>query len=248
MPNTIIIGTQKSGTSALFHYLSSQDGVRVSNIKEVHYFDENFDKGLWWYRRHFPFVEKCAKVILEATPHYSFYEPAAQRIAGLLPKSKLILLLRNPVDRAYSHYQMAKSEGYETSGSFEEALARESQRLSMSNDSQQPSDQEIFRRDFSYVERGKYVEQVQRFLNHFDRRNLLVVDSDSLFRNPMKELVVVHGFLGIEAAKFPTFEKRNAGRYSPVRPDTYSRLSSYFRPYNEQLSELLNQEFDWNDR
>ena len=138
MPDFIIIGTQKGGTTSLYRYLIDHPNIAPIYIKEPHYFDIHFHKGIGWYRSHFPtavekyyarHVEKHDLITGEASPYYLFHPRAPQRVAKTLPKAKLIILLRNPVDRAYSQYQhQLRQPGVEPL-SFEEAIAYEEKRL-----------------------------------------------------------------------------------------------------------------------
>ena len=138
MPDFIIIGTQKGGTTSLYRYLIEHPCVAPIYIKEPHFFDIYFYKGLQWYRAHFPtavekyyarHIQKHDLITGEASPYYLFHPQAARRVAKTLPKARLIVLLRNPIDRAYSQYQhQTRQDGVEPL-TFEEALECEEKRL-----------------------------------------------------------------------------------------------------------------------
>src|SRR5690348_1015601 len=136
LPDFLIIGTQRGGTTSLYHYLQAHPCIGPASTKEVHFFDMRFHKGLAWYRGHFPSridqyaVEQAhghSLVTGEATALYLFHPHAPKRVAEALPSVKLIVLLRNPVNRALSHYYHAVKHGQETL-SFEEAIQGEEQR------------------------------------------------------------------------------------------------------------------------
>ena len=133
MPDFLIIGTQRGGTTSLYNYLLARPQIAAATRKEVHFFDNNFHRGIPWYRAHFPSLIQgdMAETIRgqrfitgEASPYYLFHPHAPARAALVVPKAKLIVLLRNPVDRAYSHYCRMVKKGRETL-SFEDALAQE---------------------------------------------------------------------------------------------------------------------------
>jgi len=126
-PSFLIIGTQKGGTSSLHHYLSRNNSVRMAIKKEVHFFDSYFGKGLAWYLAHFA-RRKDAVITGEASPSYLMHPLVPRRVHGAFPQMRLIALLRNPVDRAYSHYQMNVRKGIEAL-SFEDAVEQEPSRL-----------------------------------------------------------------------------------------------------------------------
>jgi len=139
MPDFLIIGAQRCGTTSLFNYLSQHPDIYPSFPKEVHYFSNYYKKGTAWYRSHFPLTwqKKYRELVQgrkfmtgEATPYYFSHPHAPRRIFNALPKVRLFLLLRNPVDRAFSHYQYEVKMGIE-SLSFEEAIDKEEDRLSM---------------------------------------------------------------------------------------------------------------------
>ena len=106
-PDFIIIGVQKGGTTSLFNYLSQHPQISLSRVKEVHYFDVGYQFGVEWYQQFFPLEkDRHGKLVGEASPYYIFHPLAAQRIKQDLPSIKIIILLRNPIVRAYSNFQM----------------------------------------------------------------------------------------------------------------------------------------------
>ena len=161
LPNFIVIGAMRAGTTSLARYLTRNNDVYMAPVKEVHFFDRSFDKGLGWYQDHFLSGPQHSAVG-EATPNYVHDKLAMERIAQTIPDVKLLMLLRNPVDRAYSHYWHNRSRAKE-SLSFEEAIAEEPKRLSTSD-----ADRTIY----SYVDRGRYLDQLRRVLTLFPRDSL----------------------------------------------------------------------------
>ena len=177
LPTFIIAGAQKSGTTTLHHYLSMHDVVYVPpHLQELHFFDieENFKKGVEWYRGHFVGVEREHIAVGQTSPLYIYEPRAPSRIARLLPSVRLIFILRNPVDRAYSHYWHQLRKGRETL-TFEEALQQEPARIAQGFHE---------RRHFSYADRGRYARQLGRYLRYFPREQLLVLLTEDLAQGP----------------------------------------------------------------
>lgn len=129
LPNFIIIGAQKGGTSSMFSYLKQHPQLQLPDIKEIHFFDNNYQKGSTWYKSHFPLIIVKNKLTGEASPYYLFHPHVPQRVIQLCPKVKLIVMLRNPADRAYSHYMMQNKRKIDPLPTFEEAIDAEESRL-----------------------------------------------------------------------------------------------------------------------
>jgi hypothetical protein len=232
LPDFVIIGAQKGGTSFLYYLLTRHPLVEPAARKELHFFDEpeHFDNGAEWYRRCFPRLSSKdgqRSITGEATPYYLFDPPVAKRMAEIVPKARLIALLRNPIDRAYSHYQMQVKRGTEPR-TFEEAIE------------QQHS---------SYVSRGIYVDQLLRWFEFFSKEQMLILKSEDFFERPVETLKVVLTFLDLpdwqpEASELQL--RRHTGTYKlKMDPSTRRRLEAYFEPYNQRLYECLDVDFGW---
>jgi sulfotransferase family protein len=231
LPDFVIIGAQKGGTSFLYHLLTRHPLVEPAARKELHFFDnpELFDHGDEWYRRCFPRLsaEDGQKSITgEATPYYLFDPPVAKRMAEIVPKARLIALLRNPIDRAYSHYQMQVKRGTEPR-TFEEAMEQHS----------------------SYMSRGIYVDQLLRWFEFFGKEQMLILKSEDFFARPLETLKVVLTFLDLpdwqpEASELQ--QRRHSGTYKQkMDPSTRQQLEAYFEPHNQRLYECLDIDFGW---
>jgi hypothetical protein len=249
LPSVLIIGAQKSGTTSLFNYLVRHPDVLPSLRKEVHYFDFNYDRGLKWYRAHFPYTRQLrgGTLTLDASPYYQVHPLVPQRAAELLPGVKLVALLRNPVDRALSHYQHEVRGGRETL-SFAEAIEKEPERLAGEEKRLRgdPSYYSYNHHRYSYMQRGLYVEQLRRWVEHFPRSQLLVLQAESLFRAPAEVTGEVYRFLGLAPHKLELkkpFVQVGYDRQMPA--DLRSKLVNYFEPYNRELFQWLGQEYDW---
>jgi hypothetical protein len=250
LPSALIIGAQKSGTTSLFNYLVQHPDVLPPLSKEIHYFDLQYDRGVGWYRGRFPYryqLRRGGALTLDASPYYLVHPLVPQRAARLLPQVKLIALLRNPVDRARSHYQHEVRGGRE-SLSFAEALEREPERLAGEEERLQ-SDPHYYSYNhhrYSYLRRGLYLEQLRRWVEYFPRSQLLVLQSEWLFRDPAAAMAAVHDFLGLGRHRLERYQPFYEGKYERAMPEELGkRLSTYFEPHNAELFRWLGEEFDW---
>jgi hypothetical protein len=249
LPSVLIIGAQKGGTTSLFNYLVRHPDVLAPLTKEIHYFDLHYARGVLWYRGRFPFGHRLrhGALTLDASPYYLAHPLAAERAARLLPEVRLIALLRNPVDRALSHYQHEVRGGRE-SLSFAEAIEREPERLAgeeerLLND---PGYYSFNHHRYSYTDRGLYLKQLRRWMAHFPRSRLLVLQSERLFRDPAAADATVQSFLGLRPHRLLRYEPFYQGTYGRAIPaDLRARLVELFEPHNRQLYQWLGEEFDW---
>jgi len=244
-PEFLIIGTERGGTTSLHTYLMENQKIARALRKEIHYFDQNYNKGWTWYLSHFP-NRKNDIISGEASPHYYFFQEAAARIANDLPNVKIIVLLRNPIDRAYSHYQHEVANGYEKL-SFKNAISRE---YNISDGTLQPFDLRsagIFQYvHFSYLSKGLYVTHLKSWLAEIPRERFLFLKSEDFFRNPGAVLSQVLNFLGLPPTDRSSFRTYNEGEYEPLGSNLRSELVDFYTPYNDELSKLLNMDLrDW---
>ncbi len=257
LPNYLILGTQKGGTTSVYEYLNRHPQVVPSKKREVHFFDLSFHRGIKEYRRYFPLrrtirkrEQALGKPVLtgESSPYYLFHPHCPQRIREALPEAKLIVVLRNPVDRAYSHYTHNRRKGRE-SRSFAEAVREELDRFPaeakrLMEDLHAESE---FHRHYSYVHRGFYAEQIKRYLKHFPAVALLAIRSEDLFEQPRKTMDRICAFLRIEPMPEDTvFTAHNRQDYdSGIDPETRKELRNLYAPHNANLKTLLGAEFSW---
>jgi Sulfotransferase domain len=185
------------------------------------------------------------QVVGESSPYYMFHPLAPARIAERLPDVKLIVLLRDPVDRAYSHYQHMRFEGLERCDTFEEALDREAARLEGEVEKilTQPGYESYHHRHHAYTTRGVYAEQIEHLQSLFPPDRLLVLD---FLADPSAGLQAVLSFLGLGPFEAPIdLKAHNAGRYADMEAGTRERLVAFFAPHNERLYGLLGVDFGW---
>ncbi len=246
LPNCIIAGAQKAGTTSLFDYLGGHPQCARSYTKEVHYFDDAHERGESWYRKHFPLAGQ-KRIVFESSPYYMFDPRVPRRVHSLLPNVKLIFLLRNPINRAYSHYQHSVRRGHEPLP-FEEALEIEQERVA--GEQQRLLDDPGLRSDshrwYSYATRGHYAVQLEAWLKCFSREQVFIVQAERLFKRPDAAFAEVLDFLELDQWQPADFGSHNRGRYSePMSPAAVARLREEFREPNERLFELLGARFEW---
>lgn len=255
LPDVLIIGASKSGTTSLFRYLSQHPDFYPPMIKEIHYFDINFHEKIRWYRAHFP--TKATRNIVrkifnrpfcsgEATPYYLYHPHAPERASQVVPNAKLIVMLRNPIERAFSDYQHTKRDGFEPLG-FMEAIEEEQERLS--EEIKQLQANEFYyskgHQKFSYLSRGIYVDQLQSWMTYYSDSQFLIIKSEDFFKNPKKIMQTVFRYLRLpdfENLQFPVF---NQNIYSAMDEKTRNYLSKFFRPHNKKLYDLIGRTLGW---
>jgi sulfotransferase family protein len=217
LPTFLIIGAMRSGTSTLARTVAQHPQVFLPRGKEVHFFDHHFDRGVDWYRTWFQGAGSVPAVG-EATPTYLYNDKARHRMAEILPDSRLIAILRNPVDRAYSHYWHNCRRGREPL-SFQEALAVEQRRLAEAPQAR--------RGRYAYMDRGRYLRQLLAVVDLYPRGALLVLILEEFSRDPVKGLREVWRFLGVDEAFVPRRPKghmNRARRYWSLRLHRHLRM------------------------
>jgi hypothetical protein len=240
LPDFVIVGAQRSGTTTLYHYLAQHPQVRAPLRKEIQFLSLDWERGIPWYRRHFPLVEPGQQTF-EASPYYLFHPAVPVRAAAALPDARFIALVREPVARTVSHYQHNKATGVERM-TIERALDLEPARLAGDPDGRN-------HRLFSYVGRGLYAEQISRWRAAVGDR-LLVLLSEDFFDAPRRTFAQVLGFLGLEAWQPASFSVHGPRR-SPAEPIPEGfrrRLQERFAAPNRELTELLGRDLSrWFD-
>lgn len=256
LPDFLIIGVQRAGTTSLYRYLTQHPAVRpIVLTKGAHYFDTNYHEGIDWYRAFFP--TRWRKALIErrlgtrmltgeGSPYYVFHPLAPHRIKEVLPDVKLILMLRDPVERAYSHYHHEVARGFETL-SFEEAIRCEPQRLAGERERMiaDPTYNSFEYQHHSYLARGRYLEQILTWHALFPPEQLLILKSEEFFAEPEAGFDRVLRFLGLPPWRPRKFERFNARRYAPMDPGTRRELIRHFAEPNRALAEYLGTELGW---
>lgn len=206
LPNFICLGVQKGGTTTLQKLLEKHPSIFLPAGKELHFFSLYYSKGPAWYEEHFAPAgpRQCCG---EITPYYLFHPQAPKRVKELLPQVRLIVLLRDPVERAISQYFHSRRLGFETLN-IEEAFAVESRRLLGADDQLLLKDGiHKSHQEHSYISRSRYEKQVPRWLNLFSENQLLVLRSEDFFHSPEYVWEKVLKFLELSEYKFPDLDQ-----------------------------------------
>lgn len=238
-PAFLIAGAQKAGTTYLYQELCAHPHVMPALTKEIHYFDINYRRGLDWYLGFFPRASKLAmgRISGEASPDYLVHPLAAGRIAHDLPDTKVIILLRDPVKRAFSQFLHERRLGYEPVSSFQEALDLEDERTAgeLERSARDPDYVSYALSHYTYRLRGCYLPQVARFVDALGRDRLMVMRSEALYANPIESTLKVQHFLGLEPWR-PNRPGANDMKSSGVIPaDAAAELREYFAPHEKAL-------------
>lgn len=255
LPDFLIIGAQKAGTTALYAYVRWHPEIMGPSWKEVSFFDRHFRGGERWYRASFPARPRQWLTmqrngswprVCEASPSYIFHPLAPGRVAGLMPRVRLIAILRNPVDRAYSHYHHEVALGREQLA-FEDALDQEGERMrgEIERMIREPSYFSEPWWNHTYLARGRYAEQLERWLAVFPREQLLVLFAEELLRDPSETYACVLEFVGVRPHELRSYPRIFARDYPAMSAATRAQLEAYFEEPNRQLRALLGRELPW---
>ena len=249
LPDFLVIGAQRSGTTTLYDLLVQHPLVRAARTKEVHYFDLHHEDGPDWYRSNFPFHRGTGPrrwQTGEASPFYLYHPLAPDRAAAELPEARLLAVLRNPVDRAFSHYQHERAKGREPL-SFAEAIGHEDARIASgwrrASSGAPATDRAL--RSYSYLSRSDYATQVARWLAAYPAEQLLVLQSEQMFADPAAEMAKVYDFLGLPAYPELACRHLNERSYPPMDPGLRAELNARFAESNRALAALIGRELDW---
>lgn len=255
LPDYLIVGGKRTGSTTLARNLAADDDVlslfpQREDLKGTYYFDVNYGEGARWYRSHFPTESTRKKsagalgrpvTVGEASPYYLQHPHAAQRAAQLVPEAKIICVVREPVERAYSHYRERVRQGIEPLATFEAAVAAEPTRLDgewerMINDPTYVSWNHL---NFAYTGQSLYVDAVQRWIDAFSPAQVLVLNSASLFTETTAILSRVRGFLGLsgESAAEPRHFNNNPGL--PISDELRYSLNEIFSEDQRSLVPFL---------
>jgi hypothetical protein len=252
-PSFIIVGAQRAGTTTLYRVLSEHPSVaRPTVSKGTGYFDVVYHRGLRWYLGHFPLRwparrrHGSAVATFESSGYYLFHPLAASRMARDLPGVRVVVMVRDPVERAYSAHRHELARGYETEP-FEVALELEAERTAGEVEKiiADPSYQSFEHRHHSYLARSRYSEQIDRFLDELGPDRVYVVDADAFFEQPQEEFERLGSWLGLPAWRPEQVEQWNARPRTPMPPELRERLERYFEPFDARLAEQMGRTPSW---
>ena len=269
-PDFLIIGAMKGGTTSLFHYLSQHSKILVPEYKEPAFFAWHNDKGYDWYLSKFPKKEdKGDKLTFEATALYLYMEDSPSRIKKYLPNVKLIAILRNPTERAYSHWNFYHESDYVNENEYRLTNLKDTR--SFEKAVQAELNGKVRSDAHTYLKNGYYYEQVKRYCSLFDKENLLILDFSELKNDISSLMSKICSFLEIEN-EFGSVNYNNENKkYVAVAEDNnndnknigfarfntnkskkkmsaslFNELSNHFKEKNKGLNELVDINFEWN--
>jgi hypothetical protein len=256
LPGFLIVGAQRGGTTSMYRTLDQHPAILKAVLhKGVHYFDTGYDHSLGWYQGHFPLRARAARarratgdvpLTFESSPYYMFHPLAAGRISRDLPGVKLLVLVRDPVERAYSAHAHELARGYETEP-FERALELEDERLAGEAERivSEPGYLSHSHQHHAYLTRGLYADQLERLGRAVGRDRVHVVDSGRFFTEPEPVYDGVLDFLGLRRHGYPVFERHNARPRSPMPETLRARLNEHFAAPDERLASWLGHPPSW---
>jgi len=255
-PSFLIVGAQRCGTTSMSRILDEHPAVFGSLLnEEVHYFDLSYQPGMGWYRSHFALSARARRaaaavrapaMTFESSPYYMFHPLAPARIARDMPGVKLLVLLRDPVERAYSGHSHEMAHGFETEP-FERALELESLRLDGEAERivADPGYKSFSHQHHAYRVRGEYAEQLETLERLFGRERMHVIESGDFFSKPEAAYDGVIAFLGLPNCGYPSFKRRNARPRAPMAESVRKALEEHYRPHDERLAAWLGREPSW---
>ena len=240
LPDFVVIGGIRCGTSSIFNYLAAHQEVAVSTRKELHYFDRHYDRGSSWYRSWFPARWEGARLTGEATPSYLMNLDAPERAYETIPDAKFVVMLRDPVDRAISHFNLRMQKGHEECATLAEALEDESNRVGIVSNSHR-----LGHNLDCYFLQGEYVRGLEWWFRYFDPEQFCILTSEALFENPATTYTKILDFLDIGKTQFPDFVVHNAAPEHESDNQTAELLRQRYMPANQKLYDLIGTDLGW---
>ena len=258
-PSFLICGGQRCGTTSLYRALAAHPVVLKAVLhKGVHYFDTSYRRGMAWYRGHFPLQRHADKLsdrygvparTFESSPYYMYHPQAAARIARDLPYAKIVILVRDPVERAYSQHAHEVARGFEPELDFGNALALEPARLHRQEErlTQDPEYYSFAHQHHAYRARGQYARYLGVMAQHVGRERIHVVESERFFAEPEQTYDQVLEFLGLPVnLGRPPFERHNARpRAADMAPAIRADLTEYYGSHDDALANWLGRTPIW---
>ncbi|GAB4529360.1 MAG: hypothetical protein Tsb0014_11220 [Pleurocapsa sp.] len=242
-PDFIIMGAEKCGTSSLHNYLSYHPQILLPHKKEINFFRKNFDLGIDWYLSQFPTITDLPDFITgESTPNYLRFPLVAKRIKEYFPQTKLILLLRNPVDRAISWHYHKVNTGL-AKGDFAQTMEIEIKKLE--NFTEKDFIKTTYKNPDNIMS-SIYIYKIKAWFEFFARDSFLILKSEDLYDNPSHVMSQVFNFLNLPNHELSEYHQINVGSYNAVNPQIRKTLADYFKPYNRELEDYLQMQFNWN--
>jgi len=251
LPDFIVIGFGKAGTTTLYHYLGEHPCIMKSSHDHLGFFDSNFELGLNFYKSFFPTQSTKNKILkkhgkfltYDVTASYIKSPLCAERIFKTLPKIKLIIICRNPVDVAYSYFNSFTSLPKELS--FEEAIKNEIE--THEAEIKKSKNYPLNLLEKSFLARGIYAEQLKIWPELFPKNQLLFIKTENLEKDPIMTFNEIFDFLDLPKFTITNFEKQNVGKYAPMKKETRNILIDFYKPHYQKFQKLINNKFGWDE-
>ena len=248
LPDFLVLGVHKSGTSTLYNELVKHPNILSAADKEIHYFNAYFGSESW-YRSNFPTKKEMEKgkngksITGEATAQYLFHPLVPKRVHNLLPNIEFLVVLRNPVERAFSHYNNNIRKGIEPLP-FKDALQKRKNDLKEAEKMVREGDLQAnrFFERYSYLEKGKYVEQFERWFEFFPKEKFFVFQTTEFQQNTWNK---IFDFLNVSHLNIKDTPKLGKYDYSPIDAETKEWLNEFYKPYNEKLEKMFKIKLNW---
>ena len=258
LPDFYIAGVERAGTTTMYDYLQKHPDICPPITKEIGFFNKLYNmRNLNWYRSRFPTLMSRfagrkffhnAGLTYDSTVYYFTHPHVPTRIHTVTPNAKFIFMFRNPVYRAYSAYHMHRRYQGESISSFEQAIDLEPQRILGEYDlmKKNKSYYSWNYQFYAYCDVGIYVKHLKHWIEKFDKKQMLFLQSEQMERDPDSFYKKVTEFLGIKTVQYDTYSKENKGVYKDdMNSETKKRLSEFFAPYNEELYSIIDERYDW---
>ncbi|MBV9092843.1 MAG: sulfotransferase domain-containing protein [Streptosporangiaceae bacterium] len=259
-PDFVIIGAKRGGSTSLYNYMLEHPNIVPlfpgrQHIKGPHYYDTQYARGLAWYRSYFP-IEVCGRHLArpklrpalcgEASPYYLFHPLAAERLARDHPHVRIIAVLRDPVERAYSHFKERTHHRGE-SLSFEDALDAEADRLRGEEERiiAEPGYLSAEHENHSYLAQGRYLDMLPRWFKFFPREQIHIAVSEEFYADPDRHVNEVWTFLGLPPCRLASQVRYNYMPAPKMAPETRRRLQQSVAEHNRDLADLLGRPLPW---
>lgn len=248
LPDFFVVGVVRSGTTSLYYYLDQHPCVMKSAYDELGFFDSNFDLGWNWYKSLFPTIMQKKKIekrngkflTFDDTPFYVYNSTVVKRIKRDFPDAKIIVIFRNPIDRAYSNYFLGVNGGKEKR-KFDDLIEEEMILINRRNK------QVLFDETLSetYLGRGLYAEQLKVWFSEFPKDSVKIIKSEEFAENTQDIMKDLFQFLDLPEYKISNIEKKNVTKYPPMKKETREKLEEFFRSHNKELYNMLGKDFGW---
>ena len=252
IPDFLVIGAKRCGTTSLYQHLPEHPCISKSPHDNMGFFNDNFHLGVNWYKSFFPttFTRKKIKskfgnfLAFDVTTKYMEEESTANNVYQTKPNMKIIIILRNPVDRAYSQYHLSVRQTAERR-SFEDVVEENMNRLNKESHEHYEIKPKFSVKEDNYLKKGLYALQLRYWLKIFPRENILIVSTEEFESNQQIIYNKIFEFLNISKFEVKNTKKMEKGNYPPMKSETRNLLLDYFRQHNHELFELINIKFDW---